>query len=546
MIGATKKPGQTTHLPEAGLAAVLERIQPKPGNGPLLLPYLPQQHPVYRGKSANAVKRERGQLFAVFAQTGLPESALPYVLEVLETEPYAALMAGAARALRGLPEPRPQLVPYLLKAITIVQYTDDTVFFVAGPPLTSEPTTALREIAQTFQWFGSSASDALAELRRFCADPYRNNRVKAEFEKAIEAIEQDNRPLHRSCCEVSFRMRETRSVRGTEKPHDLVLEDQERQQIRYGDYFRGKPAVVVFFYTRCDNPNKCSLTIARLGHLQKALQAEALAESVKIAAITYDPFHDDPFRMKAYGEARGLTLDDENRLFRAENGLTTLLNYFDSGVNYMGSLVNHHTTELFVLDEKGMIVSRYQQLQWQLPEVIADLKNRLSGEPAHKTGIGSRMKAKALALSSPVLSFLIVFFPKCPLCWAAYLSVFGITNLHVLRFASRMQPLLIALLCFNVLVLYRVARRRNGFGPVYWSLAGLVSLGGLGVGLRWPVFGYLGIGLLLVGALLNSLPHNVYIRFRLGWARLFAALRFRSLALDGSQKEENGSYHAGS
>ena len=35
----------------------------------------------------------------------------------------------------------------------------------------------------------------------------------------------------------------------------------------------GHPTIVVFFYTRCDNPLKCTLTITKLGQMQRALEA---------------------------------------------------------------------------------------------------------------------------------------------------------------------------------------------------------------------------------------------------------------------------------
>ena len=36
----------------------------------------------------------------------------------------------------------------------------------------------------------------------------------------------------------------------------------------FKDFFHGQPSIVVFFYTRCDNPMKCSLTVAKLARVQ--------------------------------------------------------------------------------------------------------------------------------------------------------------------------------------------------------------------------------------------------------------------------------------
>jgi protein SCO1/2 len=51
----------------------------------------------------------------------------------------------------------------------------------------------------------------------------------------------------------------------------VELEDQDGARVKFGEFFTGKPSVVAFFYTRCDNPNKCSLTITKLGRLQRRL-----------------------------------------------------------------------------------------------------------------------------------------------------------------------------------------------------------------------------------------------------------------------------------
>ena len=44
-----------------------------------------ERSPVYRGRSANTVIRMRGYLLAAFEDAGLPEEALPYVFEELES-----------------------------------------------------------------------------------------------------------------------------------------------------------------------------------------------------------------------------------------------------------------------------------------------------------------------------------------------------------------------------------------------------------------------------------------------------------------------------
>jgi protein SCO1 len=120
-------------------------------NGQLLVELLPERIPVYRGRSANTVNRMRGYLLAAFERSGLPEQALPYVLEELESGRDAYLVAAAARSFRGRESRGSDAVPFLLKAIDNIKYVDDSVSFDSYRPSwpLSGHTTALEEIATT-------------------------------------------------------------------------------------------------------------------------------------------------------------------------------------------------------------------------------------------------------------------------------------------------------------------------------------------------------------------------------------------------------------
>src|SRR6185295_13118269 len=99
------------------------------------------------------------------------------------------------------------------------------------------------------------------------------------------------------------------------------LEDQDGQTLTFGEYFHGRPSIVVFFYTRCDNPLKCSLTITKLARIQKLLDAEGFADQINTAGISYDPGFDLPERLLNYGRHRGIRFTPQHRLLRAQDGL---------------------------------------------------------------------------------------------------------------------------------------------------------------------------------------------------------------------------------
>ena len=157
---------------EEEFAALVDRAR-RELDRQLLLELLPERIPVYQGRSANTVTRMRGYLLAAFEEAGLPEGALPYVLEELESGRNAYLVAAAARALRGRESRSSDAVPFLLKAIANIAYADDAVSFDSYRPSwpLSGHTTALQEICATVACLGSEATVALPALRSLLQQP---------------------------------------------------------------------------------------------------------------------------------------------------------------------------------------------------------------------------------------------------------------------------------------------------------------------------------------------------------------------------------------
>jgi protein SCO1/2 len=154
------------HTPEEAIAAFVDAVRRSPERRSDLVELLPEGAPLYAGRSANTANRIKGYILAAFEQVGLPEAALPYALEELESGRNAYAVAAAAKALRGLESPTGQLVPFLMRAIENVRYVDDAVSFEGFRPqrLTSSHTTALAEILATLTWLGAHARSALPGL----------------------------------------------------------------------------------------------------------------------------------------------------------------------------------------------------------------------------------------------------------------------------------------------------------------------------------------------------------------------------------------------
>lgn len=514
---------QTT---EEEIAACIDRAKQSRRRSGKLLALLDYGHIVYTGRSKNEAIRIRGYLLESFIHTGLSPRALPYVLDELENSRSAYIVAGAAIALRGLRNPYPQLTDYLFKAVRNIKAIDDAITFDTYKPQWPRAvyTTALQEIFKTFQWMGRNADHAAKQLKSLHEDAYFSQKVKLEIEKALSRIEETTSAANDKCCEL--KPSASLNYRSNFKQQDLIkirLQDQNREVVGYTEFFSGTPSLLIFFYTRCDNPNRCSLNISRMGQLQEALKKEGLYGKVKIAAITYDPDYDLPMRMKPYCTSRGFTLDEHSRCFRIDEGMDILLAHLKPGVNYNGSILNHHTSELFLLDGEGKAIKRMQGIEWNIQKIIDELKSL----PDKNKIYGSSVKSKLSSLAAMVLSAILAFFPKCPLCLAAYLSLFGITQYEFFRFREWMLPLLIALLLVNLFSLFWMSRRRQWFLPFYLSLAGAFCIILAALFPLTKLVAFSGIILIISGSLLSGLFGTMQEKISLFLPRLLGGFYFQ-------------------
>ena len=67
--------------------------------------------------------------------------------------------------------------------------------------------------------------------------------------------------------------------------------------------FRGKELLITFIYTRCPLPNFCPLVTRNFAVIEKQLSADPkLKGKTHLLCVSFDPEHDTPERLKAYGE----------------------------------------------------------------------------------------------------------------------------------------------------------------------------------------------------------------------------------------------------
>jgi protein SCO1/2 len=240
------------------------------------------------------------------------------------------------------------------------------------------------ELFRTVAWLGRRAAQAHTALTGMAAlDGAFSPAVRVEIGKAVAATGATAGSAGHCCCATEPPSASDAYRENPSAPDDdlatLELEDQDGERLSFGAFFRQRPSVISFFYTRCMNPNKCSLNITKLGRLQRRLRDERVHDRVNLAAVTYDPAFDLPQRLRAYGAERGLAFDDRNRMLRTIDGFDRLRRWFDLGVGYGEVTVNRHRSELFVLDHRARIQLAMGRKPWIEDDVVGALKRAIAG-----------------------------------------------------------------------------------------------------------------------------------------------------------------------
>jgi protein SCO1/2 len=334
-----------------------------------LVALLDERSAVYEGLGTGESERVRARIFLTLGEAELPPSALPFILEELETGSDPVTTAAAAIALRSASWPAPEAEALLLKAMDRVALADR--------PFTPRPgRTALEEVIATLAALPCAGEESRRALGRLLASTLLAPGARVEAERSLAALggREDRPPV--SCC---AKARPDGPVPSATDARPIGLQDQAGEAVAFGDFFGEEPAALAFFYTRCMNPERCTLTVTKLAALQATLDAIGLADRVRIAAITYDPDYDLPHRLHAYGEERGFRFDARNRFFRTDGPVDPLRSRFELGVGYGPTTVNRHRLELFLLEPGGAVVRSFTRRLWDEAEVAEALAALVQG-----------------------------------------------------------------------------------------------------------------------------------------------------------------------
>ncbi|MGA2571305.1 MAG: SCO family protein [Terracidiphilus sp.] len=163
---------------------------------------------------------------------------------------------------------------------------------------------------------------------------------------------------------------------------DFKLRNQDGRAIHLGQ-FRGKALLVTFIYTRCPMPNFCPLVTHNFAVIDRELAADpALYAKTHLLCVSFDPDHDTPERLRAYG-AQYIGSDAKSAFAHWDFGVPTkpelleMAKFFDVGITPGPEDTITHTLSTTLIDAHGKVAQFYPGNEWTPEQVVADVKKQL-------------------------------------------------------------------------------------------------------------------------------------------------------------------------
>ncbi|MFZ0941511.1 MAG: SCO family protein [Candidatus Sulfotelmatobacter sp.] len=163
---------------------------------------------------------------------------------------------------------------------------------------------------------------------------------------------------------------------GDEVP-DFKLVNQSGKHISLHQY-RGQTLLLTLIYTRCPFPDFCP----RVSHEFSAIDRQVLADPARygkthLLSISFDPVHDTPKVLRAYGFSCAGSKDpalfihwEFSAIPQAE--LPEFANYFALSYEEDGDLITHSLSTA-VISPNGKIYRWYHGADWQASDLLQDI-----------------------------------------------------------------------------------------------------------------------------------------------------------------------------
>lgn len=162
---------------------------------------------------------------------------------------------------------------------------------------------------------------------------------------------------------------------------DFKLRNQDGRPIHLRQY-RGKSLLITFIYTRCPSPEFCPRMTHNFAALEKLLAANpALYARTHLLSVSFDPAHDTPARLRAYGA--GYIGSDAPKAFAhwefgapEESVLTEMAKFFDLGRTEDADTTITHTLSTTLIGPDGKVARFYPGNEWTPEQVCSDLEQK--------------------------------------------------------------------------------------------------------------------------------------------------------------------------
>jgi len=174
---------------------------------------------------------------------------------------------------------------------------------------------------------------------------------------------------------------------GDEVP-DFGLTNQDGKRIHLAQY-RGKALALTFVYTRCQQPDQCTLMSTNFATVDKELQKEPdVYAKTHLLTISFDPDYDTPKVMRSYGASHtGRYSDETFQHWEFATGtkdeVKGLAQFF--GLRYFqdtesGDEQVIHSLRTAVIGPDGKLIKLYRGNEWKPTEIVSDLTKLVSSQ----------------------------------------------------------------------------------------------------------------------------------------------------------------------
>jgi protein SCO1/2 len=160
---------------------------------------------------------------------------------------------------------------------------------------------------------------------------------------------------------------------------DFKLRNQDGRQIHLAQ-FKGKALLVTFIYTRCPSPEFCPRVTRNFAAVEKQLAATpALYARTHLLSVSFDPEHDTPERLRAYG-ATYIGSDAKNAFAHWDFAvpekpvLAEMAKWFDLGMSNAADGTITHTLSTTLIGPDGKVARFYPGNEWTAEQVFNDVK----------------------------------------------------------------------------------------------------------------------------------------------------------------------------